>query len=265
MVCRPRFASASRGRRSSGALIAGGVAIGRVADLRVVWTELFGSQVCEPRRLLRGRWPYRMSEIVGGVASRYFGDRLLADTVIPISVVVTQLRASGLARRALTARDPLPLATAILASCFLPGPYLAHGADRSPSHVRRRVAGARADRRGRTVGPAEGDRVCERRPRPAAARRVVAPADGGAGRNRLPGAVSRSPRCRSARSTSIGWRRWRRSRSAARARVFLWAGTVTGWRAAVAYCTPRSAVSPNMSPGHRRGPVEGRTPHSCSF
>ena len=108
---------------SSGALIAGGVAIGRVADLRVVWTELFGSQVCELRRLLKGRWPYRMSEIVGGVASRYFSDRLLADTVIPISVVVTQLRASGFARRALTARDPLPLATAILASCFLPGPY----------------------------------------------------------------------------------------------------------------------------------------------
>jgi NTE family protein len=108
---------------SSGALIAGGVAIGRVADLRAVWTELFGSRVCEPRRLLRGRWPYRMSEIVGGVARRYFGDRLLADTLIPISVVVTQLRASGFARRALTARDPLPLATAILASCFLPGPY----------------------------------------------------------------------------------------------------------------------------------------------
>src|SRR6185295_10206353 len=108
---------------SSGALIAGGAAIGRVADLRAVWAELFGSRVCEPRRLLRGRWPYRMSEIVGGVAGRYFGDRLLADTLIPISVVVTQLRASGFARRALTARDPLPLATAILASCFLPGPY----------------------------------------------------------------------------------------------------------------------------------------------
>jgi predicted acylesterase/phospholipase RssA len=108
---------------SSGALIAGGAAIGRVADLRAIWAELFGSRVCDLKRLLRRRWPYRMSEIVGGVAGRYFGDRLLADTLIPISVVVTQLRASGFARRALTARDPVTLATAILASCFLPGPY----------------------------------------------------------------------------------------------------------------------------------------------
>ncbi len=108
---------------SSGALIAAATAIGRVADLRPVWTELFGSRVCDMGRLLRGRWPFRMSEIVGGAATKYFGGRLLADTLIPISIVVTQLRASGFERRALTARDPVPLATAILASCFLPGPY----------------------------------------------------------------------------------------------------------------------------------------------
>jgi len=108
---------------SSGALIAGALAIGRAGDLRAVWTELFGTRVCDVRHLLRGRWPYRMSDIVGGVATRYFGDRLLSDTHLPLSIVVTQLRRSGFERRALSARDRLPLATAILASCFLPGPY----------------------------------------------------------------------------------------------------------------------------------------------
>src|SRR5262245_3480200 len=108
---------------SSGALIAGALAIGRANELRSVWTELFGSRVCEPRRLLRLRWPFRMSEIVGGVARRYFADRLLGDTRLPIAIVVTQLRRRGFARRVLTARDPVPLADAILASCFLPGPY----------------------------------------------------------------------------------------------------------------------------------------------
>jgi predicted acylesterase/phospholipase RssA len=108
---------------SSGALIAAATAVGRVGELRPVWTALFGSRVCDLRRLLRGRWPFRMSEIVGGAATRYFGDRLMADTLIPLSIVVTQLGRSGFKRRALTARDPVPLATAILASCFLPGPY----------------------------------------------------------------------------------------------------------------------------------------------
>ena len=108
---------------SSGALIAAATAVGRIAELRPAWTELLGSRVCDMGRLLRGRWPFRMSEIVGGAATTYFGDLLLADTLIPLSIVVTQLRASGFERRALTARDPVPLATAILASCFLPGPY----------------------------------------------------------------------------------------------------------------------------------------------
>jgi predicted acylesterase/phospholipase RssA len=108
---------------SSGAIIAAATAVGRVADLRQVWTELCGTRVYDPRRLLSARWPFRMTEIVGGAAERYFGDRLMSDTLIPLSIVVTQLRAGGFERRALTARDPVSLATAILASCFLPGPY----------------------------------------------------------------------------------------------------------------------------------------------
>jgi predicted acylesterase/phospholipase RssA len=46
---------------SSGALIASAAAVGRVGDLRPVWTELFGSRVCDLGRLWRGRWPFRMS------------------------------------------------------------------------------------------------------------------------------------------------------------------------------------------------------------
>src|SRR6185295_2343410 len=35
----------------------------------------------------------------------------------------TQMRGFGFVRRALTARDPVSIARATLASCFLPGPY----------------------------------------------------------------------------------------------------------------------------------------------
>src|SRR6185503_1025161 len=44
-------------------------------------------------------------------------------TLIPLSIVVTQLRSSGFERRALTAGDRVSLARAVLASCFIPGPY----------------------------------------------------------------------------------------------------------------------------------------------
>jgi predicted acylesterase/phospholipase RssA len=111
---------------SSGAMIAAATAVGRVSELRPVWTELLGSPVCSFRRLLRGRWPFRMSEIVGDAAARYFGDARLADTLIPLSIVVTQLRSSGFTPRALTAKDDVSMARAILASCFIPGPYSRH-------------------------------------------------------------------------------------------------------------------------------------------
>ncbi len=108
---------------SSGALVAGALALKRVADLRPAWMALAGSRVFDPRLLLHGRWPFRMSEIVGNVARAYFGDRLLGNTVIPLGVVVTQLRARGFQRRTLTARDEVLLSAAVRASCFIPGPY----------------------------------------------------------------------------------------------------------------------------------------------
>jgi predicted acylesterase/phospholipase RssA len=108
---------------SSGALIAGALALKRIGDLRPAWMALVGSRVYDPRRILRGRWPFRMSEIVGGVARDYFGDRRVGDTLIPLGVVVTQLRARGFERRTLTARDEVLLSSAVRASCFIPGPY----------------------------------------------------------------------------------------------------------------------------------------------
>lgn len=119
------FPSAVAGA-SSGALIAAAIAVDRIADLRAVWEGLYGTQVRDLRRLLRGRWPYRMSEIVGGVAKRHFGTRRLADTSIPLSITVSQWRGGGFERRTLTARDDLTIERAVLASCFFPGPYSRH-------------------------------------------------------------------------------------------------------------------------------------------
>jgi predicted acylesterase/phospholipase RssA len=108
---------------SSGALIAAAVALRRTADLRPVWTELTGTRVCDPRRLLRGRWPFRMSEIVGDAARDYFGGTRLGDTPIPLAIVVTQLGTRGFTRRTLTGRDDVLVSAAVRASCFIPGPY----------------------------------------------------------------------------------------------------------------------------------------------
>jgi predicted acylesterase/phospholipase RssA len=108
---------------SSGALIAGALAIERVTDLRPSWIELLGTQVFDFRRVMRGRWPFRMSEIVGSAAERYFGSRLVGDASIPLGVVVTQLGSRGFERRLLTSRDQVRLAAAVVASCFIPGPY----------------------------------------------------------------------------------------------------------------------------------------------
>ena len=108
---------------SSGALIAGAVALRRTAQLRPAWIELTGTRVCDPRRLLRARWPFRMSEIVGGAARDYFGGTRLGDTPIPLAVVVTQLGRRGFTRRSLTASDDVLLSAAVRASCFIPGPY----------------------------------------------------------------------------------------------------------------------------------------------
>jgi NTE family protein len=108
---------------SSGALIAAAIAIERTCDLRVAWTDLLGTRVFDLRNVLRGRWPFRMSEIVGRAAEEYFGPRRVADAHIPLGIAITQLRGAGLRQRTLTARDDVSLAAAVRASCFIPGPY----------------------------------------------------------------------------------------------------------------------------------------------
>jgi predicted acylesterase/phospholipase RssA len=108
---------------SSGSLVAASVALGRIGDLRPAWMALLGTPVCDARRVLRGHWPFRMSEIVGGVAREYFGDLLIGDTPLPLAIVITQLRIRGFQRRTLTAGDRVPIAAAVRASCFIPGPY----------------------------------------------------------------------------------------------------------------------------------------------
>jgi predicted acylesterase/phospholipase RssA len=108
---------------SSGSLIAAAVALERTGELRAAWSTLLGSRVFDVKRTLRGHWPFRMSEIVGEIATRHFGALRVCDTTIPLAVPVTQLRGTRFVRRTITSRDDVPLAAAVRASCFIPGPY----------------------------------------------------------------------------------------------------------------------------------------------
>lgn len=108
---------------SSGSIIAATLAAGRASELREMWLEVAGTPVFQPRRALRGTWPMRMSEIVGGAVRRHLGTLQLPDLDLPIAIPVTLLTLRGPRRHILTHRDPLPLPSAILASCFFPGPY----------------------------------------------------------------------------------------------------------------------------------------------
>ena len=108
---------------SSGSLIAAAVALRRTPELRGAWTDLLGARVFDGKRTLRGQWPFRMSEIVGDAATRYFGALRMCDTPIPLAVPVTQLQGIRFVRRTITSGDDVALAVAVLASCFIPGPY----------------------------------------------------------------------------------------------------------------------------------------------
>ena len=52
-----------------------------------------------------------------------FRDSRLSDLPCPISIPVTHLSSTGLTRRFLTNDDPITIVDAVLASCFVPGPY----------------------------------------------------------------------------------------------------------------------------------------------
>lgn len=108
---------------SSGAIVAAALAAGRGEALEAAWLEVCGQPVFDARRLLRGRWPFAMSDIVGGALERHFGNLGMRDCAVPLAVPVTTVGLAGRRRRLITREDDVRLVDAVLASCFLPGPY----------------------------------------------------------------------------------------------------------------------------------------------
>jgi predicted acylesterase/phospholipase RssA len=117
------FRPAAVAGASSGSIVAAALAVGLVGQLREAWMEVAGSAVCDWRRLLRGRWPFLMTEIVSGAARRRFADLVMADTQVPLGIPVTVWEDWRFQRRLFTARHPHRIAAVVQASCFLPGPY----------------------------------------------------------------------------------------------------------------------------------------------
>ncbi len=108
---------------SSGSIVAASVACRLADSLRQAWMAASDQAVFQPRRLLRGRWPFAMSDIVGGAVQAALGARRLSEVDIPLAIPVTLLHRRSLERRTLTPSDDIPLTRAVMASCFLPGPY----------------------------------------------------------------------------------------------------------------------------------------------
>lgn len=106
---------------SSGALVAAAVAVGRTDELREVWLEMAGTRVFEPRRLLRGRWPGRMSHLLGDRLRVEHGDLRMRD-VPALRVVITRVGLRGL-RSVVLRGGSERVVDAVLGSCFIPGPY----------------------------------------------------------------------------------------------------------------------------------------------
>lgn len=108
---------------SAGAIVAAAVADDRALELPGRWLASAGRPVFRPAALLRGRWPLRMSEIVGDALDAMFGRRQLGSLPRPVAIPVTFLGPLGRTRRVLVRGDPVGIAEAVLGSCFVPGPY----------------------------------------------------------------------------------------------------------------------------------------------
>jgi predicted acylesterase/phospholipase RssA len=117
------FRAAAVAGASSGSLVAAAVATNRHDGLRAAWMDLVDSSICDWRRLLGARWPFRMTEIVSAAARRHFGDALMADTAVPLGITVTEWRSWRFQPRLVTHRDRHAIAAVVQASCFFPGPY----------------------------------------------------------------------------------------------------------------------------------------------
>jgi predicted acylesterase/phospholipase RssA len=108
---------------SSGSIVAALVADGHAERLPDIWMTAAGKPVFQPRRVLRGDWPWAMSSIVGDALEAVFESRRLASLKLPIGIPVTFIGARGRSRRVLTRDDDVTVVEAVLASCFIPGPY----------------------------------------------------------------------------------------------------------------------------------------------
>jgi len=108
---------------SAGAIVAACVAADLADDLRAKWLAVAGSRVYRPELIRHGRWPWRMSEIVGGMLTQTFGELRLADLKYPAAIPVTVFERGRRRRRILTRADDVCVTDAVLGSCFVPGPY----------------------------------------------------------------------------------------------------------------------------------------------
>jgi predicted acylesterase/phospholipase RssA len=108
---------------SSGSIVAALIAGGYAARIEEIWLAAAGRPVFQPARLLRGGWPFAMSAVVGDALEREFGSRRLPDLALPIAIPVTLLSPRGRRQRILTRADDIGVVEAVLASCFIPGPY----------------------------------------------------------------------------------------------------------------------------------------------
>ncbi len=107
---------------SAGSIVAATVAFGRLGDLEDIWLGVAGSRVVRPERIVKLGWPLAMSDIVGTAMAAAFPGQTLADALLPLSIPVTHCQPAP-TRRLLTRQDRIDVTDAVLASCFVPGPY----------------------------------------------------------------------------------------------------------------------------------------------
>lgn len=108
---------------SSGSLVAAAWAAGALDTLEERWLELIASaRPFDLGALKRGRWPGRMSHVLRDGLERDHGAVMLADVPM-LRVAVTRLGVRGRRAVHLGPDTDLRVVDAVLASCFIPGPY----------------------------------------------------------------------------------------------------------------------------------------------
>lgn len=140
---------------SSGSIVAAAIGAGREHELSEVWMAAGGTPVFQPRRLLTAGWPYAMSDIVGNPVREMLGELRMNELPLPLAITITHLGPRYPRRRVLTNADETKVADAVMASCFLPGPYSRH----VPIDGRATIDGAWAVRTPVDVVPSGRERI----------------------------------------------------------------------------------------------------------